>query len=219
MLKFEKISIVLLFIFGVAACSQLQPFTNGNSMYFNQQLHDELIKMADEDQQLLAKLSNSGALLNYKDSVHPQLKKVFERNTKRAKEIIAKNGWPTIKSVGEKGSTAMWLIVQHSVLDQKFMQSCVTILEKVVKNDGAKGWQLAFLQDRVNTMAGKEQIYGTQFNSDDDGWPISFPISNPEGVNARRKALGLNSLEERLQEMIEREKQRREQQKKTNKLK
>ena len=173
--------------------------------------------MADEDQQLLEKLTNSGELLDFKDSVHPQLKKVFERNTKRAKEIISKNGWPTISSVGEKASTAMWLIVQHSVLDKSFMQSCVLILEKVVKNDEAKGWQLAFLQDRINTMAGKEQVYGTQFDIDDEGWPIPFPISKPDGVNARRKALGLNSLEERLQEMIEREKQNRKQQKKANK--
>ena len=67
---------------------------------------------------------------------------------------------------------------------------------------------------RINTTAGKEQVYGTQFTDDDEGWPITFPISNPEGVNARRKDLGLNSLEDRLREMMEREKHRREQQNK-----
>ncbi|MDR3631063.1 MAG: hypothetical protein P4L42_12085 [Desulfocapsaceae bacterium] len=66
----------------------------------NDELRNELIAMVDEDQQLLEKLSNSGELADWKDDVHPELKKVFERNTKRAKEIIADNGWPGISSVG-----------------------------------------------------------------------------------------------------------------------
>jgi len=35
--------------------------------------------------------------------------------TIRAKVKIAGNGWLGISNVGEKGSEAMWLIVQHSV--------------------------------------------------------------------------------------------------------
>jgi hypothetical protein len=81
-----------------------------------------------------------------------------------------------------------------------------------------EGWQLAFLEDRVWTMSGKDQIYGTQFNVDEEGWPIPFPITEPETVNERRKALGLNSLDERLEEMRERERQRRTQQSATKAL-
>ena len=40
------------------------------------------------------------------------------------------------------------------------------------------------------------QIYGTQFDEDDDGWPVPFPIEDPENVNERRLSLGLNTLEE-----------------------
>lgn len=47
---------------------------------------------------------------------------------------------------------------------------------------------------------------------DVEGWPIPFPITEPETVNERRKALGLNSLEERLEQIHERERQRRVQQ-------
>ena len=94
------------------------------------------------------------------------------------------------------------------------MSSSADLLKESVNKKDSEGWQLAFLQDRINTTAGKEQVYGTQFTDDDEGWPIPFPISNPEGVNARRKDLGLNSLEDRLREMMEREKHRREQQNK-----
>ena len=49
------------------------------------------------------------------------------------------------------------------------------------------------------------QIYGTQFDEDDDGWPVPFPIEDPENVNERRLSLGLNTLEEHTREMFDRE--------------
>jgi hypothetical protein len=67
-------------------------------------------------------------------------------------------------------------------------------------------------------MSGKDQIYGTQFDVDEEGWPTPFPITEPETVNEKRKALGLNSLEERMEEMRERERQRRTQQSATKAL-
>ena len=173
-------------------------------------LQFELISMTEEDQRVLQELLASGELPS--EEYHPIMKAMHEKHTARLKQIIAEHGWPGIALVGKEGAKAAGLIAQHAVSDLDFMARAVELLtEGVAKND-VEGWQLAFLQDRVNTMAGKDQVYGTQFNIDDDGWPIPFPISNPEGVNARRKALGLNSLEERLAEMIEREKQRREEQ-------
>jgi hypothetical protein len=163
----------------------------------NDELRIELITMADEDQQLLEKLSKSGELADWKDDVHPELKKVLERNTKRVKEIIADNDWPGISNVGEKGSTAMWLIVQHSVLDQIFMQSCVPILERQVKNNEAKGWQLAFLRDRTLMQQDKPQIYGTQHIDDKDGVVKPYKIQDPEKVDEFRKELGLEPLAEK----------------------
>lgn len=160
-------------------------------------LSDELIKLANEDQTLLEKLATSGELADYKDEVHPELKIVFERNTKRAKEIIAKHGWPSLSQVGEEGSTAIYLIVQHSVLDEDFMQSCLPLLEESVKKGDAHGWQLAFLQDRALMQQGKPQIYGTQHIVNEDGNMEPYTILNPKTVDERRLALGLEILEEK----------------------
>ncbi|MCK5830896.1 MAG: hypothetical protein KAH20_11405, partial [Methylococcales bacterium] len=99
-------------------------------------------------------------LANYKDEAHPELKIVFERSTREAKEIIKKHGWPKISLVGEAGADAIYHIVQHSVLDEAFMQSCVPLLEERVKQKEAKGYQLAFLQDRTLMQQKKPQIYG-----------------------------------------------------------
>jgi hypothetical protein len=132
-------------------------------------LQKYLVSLAKEDQELLEKLSKSGDLANYKDEVHPELKIVFERNTRKAKEIIKKHGWPKISLVGEVGADAIYHIVQHSVLDEAFMQACVPLLEERVKQQEAKGYQLAFLQDRTLMQQKKPQIYGTQHIEDNNG--------------------------------------------------
>ena len=49
------------------------------------------------------------------------------------------------------------------------MLSCVPELECLVQEGEAKGWQLAFLQDRALTLQKKPQIYGTQHVHDSNG--------------------------------------------------
>lgn len=110
---------------------------------------------------------------------------------------MAKHGWPAISQVGEEGSDAMWLIVQHSVLDPEFMLSCVPELERLVNENEAKGWQLAFLQDRVLMLQEKPQIYGTQHVLDEKGNLNPYELADPESVDERRSAVGLGPLGER----------------------
>ena len=59
----------------------------------------------------------------------------------------------------------------------------------------AKGWFLAYLQDRVLVRQGKPQIYGTQHDTK-DGHVFPFPTENPDAVNKLRSELGLWSQEE-----------------------
>ena len=58
----------------------------------NEQLKEELISMADEDQRVLQELHESGELGT--DEYHPKIRQIHERNTSRIKEIIKENGWP-----------------------------------------------------------------------------------------------------------------------------
>jgi hypothetical protein len=158
-------------------------------------LKNELIALAVEDQSLLQSVKEAGELED--EAYHPSLKRLHERNTQRAKEIIERYGWPTISSVGEQGSDAMWLIVQHSVLDPGFMLSCIPILEARVKEGEARGWQLAFLQDRTLMQRGEPQIYGTQHVVDKDGRLVPYELIDPDSVDERRASLGLEPLAER----------------------
>jgi hypothetical protein len=172
----------------------------------NQNLADELVMMMTEDQRLLQQLFDSGELPS--ESYHPRMKALHEHSASRLKEIIGNHGWPSISLVGGEASKAAWLVAQHAVSDPEFMAECVGLLEGAVARDDVAGWQLAFLQDRVRTLSGKLQYYGTQFDVV-DSWPTPFPIEDSAMVNERRARLGLNSLEERQEQMTEQERKRR----------
>lgn len=174
----------------------------------NTELSQKLIAIAEADQHMLQQLFESGELPS--EEYHPKMRTLHESNVAVLKEVINEHGWPGISLVDPEGAKAAWLIAQHSVSDLDFMSECIELLKQAVSKEDAEGWQLAFLQDRVLTMSGKNQLYGTQFDVDEDGWPIPFPISEPDTVNERRETLGLNSLEERLEQMRGREQQRRE---------
>ena len=52
------------------------------------------------------------------------------------------------------------------------------------------------LEDRILSFEGKPQRYGTQFDWDEDGLLDPLPIADPADVDARRRAVRLDSLAE-----------------------
>ncbi|MFI8380403.1 DUF6624 domain-containing protein [Leeuwenhoekiella sp. NPDC079379] len=62
--------------------------------------------------------------------------------------------------VGEKYSTVMWLVVQHSNIEK--MESYLPILDKAVKSKELNSVPLKMLIDRVYTIKYNHQIYGSQ---------------------------------------------------------
>ena len=181
----------------------------------NDNLRKELLSMEKEDQDVLQTLIDNGeiGIVEY----HPKIKAIHEKNNRRIKEIINDYGWPGINLVGEDGADAVWLIVQHAVLDTKFMGFCVPLLRNVVNKKEAKPQHLAFLHDRVLTMAGKPQIYGTQHDIDEKGRLFPMPIDDSKNVNTRRQEVGLEPLEERTKILQEREDQIRKNRNKEDK--
>jgi hypothetical protein len=64
-----------------------------------------------------------------------------------------------------------------------------------VKKGEAAGTDLAYLTDRVLAAEGKKQRYGTQLELK-DGKLIPKPVEDPDGVDARRKELGMVPMAE-----------------------
>lgn len=169
----------------------------------NEELRDELCLMQHEDQKVLQELVDSGELgmVEY----HPRIRAVHERNNARIKQIVKQYGWPGISLVGKEGAEAAWLIVQHAVLDTEFMEICLELLAEAAKNGEAEGMHFAYLQDRVLTMSGRPQIYGTQHDVDEHGIAFPLPIEKPSEVDCLRREMGLGTLTEatsRIQERV-----------------
>ena len=156
--------------------------------------------MQAEDMRVRAELLKEGVL---GDGYHPRMKEVHERNAARLKEIMAIHGWPGRELVGEDGTHAAWRIVQHAIGDPSFQRGCVPVIEEAIARGDAPPAQLAFLVDRICYFEGKPQIYGTQFDTNESGETVPWPIEDPEHVDERRLAVGLNPIAERIREMRE----------------
>ena len=160
----------------------------------NEELRAELLHMANEDRETRDKLLYSGQLP--KNNYSPVMKRVHEKNNARMKGIIERFGWTGKNLVGEDGCEAAWMIVQHAVLDPDFQKRCVPLLESAVAAGEAPHWQLAYLKDRVLKTNGEPQLYGTQYESAENGKSVPYKIHDEANVDARRRKAGLPTIEE-----------------------
>lgn len=171
----------------------------------NQELRDELLAMRDEDNRVQQELIDSGELGSVE--YHPAMRAVHEKNNCRIKGIINQHGWPKVSDIGPEASTAIWLLVQHAVLDTDFMESCLNKLEAAIQAKEAEPWHFAYLKDRILAMTDKPQIYGTQHDIDENGIAFPLPIENSDIVDSLRESVGLGPLSEATDKIQERHNQ------------
>lgn len=116
-------------------------------------------------------------------------------NTLHVSRILDTKGWLSPKEVGERGASALFLVVQHANLTVQ--QKYLPVLREAVKTGKAKGGNLALLEDRVALREGRKQIYGSQISRDRETGVFKIsPIEDPLHVDERRKSVGLSPLKE-----------------------
>ncbi len=116
-------------------------------------------------------------------------------HTSRMREIIDSVGWPTVDGFGPDASHNAWLLVQHADKDVPFQERCLALMKSAAPGDVSLR-DIAYLEDRIRANRGLPQIYGTQFQNF-----VLRPIEDPETVDDRRKAMGLSSLAEGIEDM------------------
>lgn len=162
----------------------------------NSSLQKELLHLYEED----FKLREQGVHSNFAPEVLQQIYLLDCRNAQRLKEIVQSVGWPGYLLVGENGSHAMWLLVQHTP-DMIFQKYCLELLQNAAKKGDASSVDMAYLTDRVLTNEGKKQIYGTQWQNILSQRAL-YPVEDFEHLDERRQAVGLNSLEESINQLV-----------------
>ena len=144
---------------------------------------------------LQKKLGKNGHLLPV---VRRKMHEIDKENAKVVASIIDKYGWLGTEDIGDDGNQTLFLCIQHcedSVIQHKYLP----IIEDAVHKGNAKPWHFAFLTDRILMNQGKPQVYGTQ-TVIIDGRTYPVPLQNPREVDALRKSIGMESLDEYMQE-------------------
>ena len=157
------------------------------------ELRDELFALRTADLELREELIREGTLFA---GYHPRMAELHRRHNARLREILAVHGWPGRRLVGSDGAAAAWLLLQHAILDPPLMRMALPLVAQAVANEDCEAAALAMLTDRILTLEGKPQRYGTQHDWDAAGQLSPLPIEAPDTVDARRRAVGLDSLEE-----------------------
>ncbi|HLI08537.1 MAG TPA: DUF6624 domain-containing protein [Ktedonobacteraceae bacterium] len=121
-------------------------------------------------------------------------------NTQRMKEIVEHMGWPTRSKVGSPASKMAWQLVQHADHDRAFQQACLDLMKAQAPGE-VSPVNIAYLEDRVRVAEGRPQVYGTQFYSDEAGKVGPRPIEDPDHVDERRQAVGLQPLSDYAREV------------------
>jgi hypothetical protein len=114
------------------------------------------------------------------------------------KTVVAEHGWPGVSLVGTDGAHAAWLLTQHADADRAFQRQCLDLMTAAVEAGEATVRDLAYLTDRVLLAEKQPQVYGTQVTRR-GGQIVPLELRDPDGVDARRAAVGLGPLAEYVQ--------------------
>jgi hypothetical protein len=157
-------------------------------------LRRELLVLMAEDDALREELAKDGSLFQ---GYNPDMEALHRRNAARLREIIAAAGWPGRSLVGEDGAAAAWRILQHSIGEPGFMRGSLPVLSEAVAAGEAEPLHLAMLEDRILCFEGRPQLYGTQYFWDEagEGMTLHYGVEDPEGIEERRRAVGLPPIE------------------------
>lgn len=153
----------------------------------------EIIRLKNADLELRNRLVRNGEL---QAGYHHQMQDLHNKNAEVLDEIISHIGYPTVDKVGKEAAEAAWLIIQHAIARPDFMRTCMKLLENSAPETNAEKINMACLSDRIAVFEDRPQLYGTQFDWDENGQLSPNPCDHPDQVNERRTALGLNLLEE-----------------------
>jgi hypothetical protein len=140
-------------------------------------------------QRELARRGEADQRVRTGEDVDPNEMLVVDRdNTARLRTLVLEVGWIAPDRFGETTAREAWLIVQHSG-DLPLMLAALEGLDRE-----RQGSSYALLFDRIQTTLGRPQRFGSQLTAGPDGQLALSPIEDPDNVDARRAAVGLEPL-------------------------
>lgn len=165
---------------------------------FDKDLVAILDTIYDEDQKYRARSIEIEKTHSWdSDEVRSLWKTIHEKdsiNLIKVRKILDERGWLGADIVGEKGNSALFLVIQHS--DQETQEKYLPMMREAVKKGNAKASSLALLEDRVALGKGEKQIYGSQLMCFPNEGCSLQPLADPDNVDKRRAEVGLGPIKD-----------------------
>lgn len=139
-----------------------------------------------------------------------QVLEVVRENTARLRQLITQyDEWPGRSLVGEDGSDAAWLILQHcgsgvptigTPENLAFQRSCLPLLERAVARGEAHPRHLAHIADNLHERFGEPPEYAVLASAYSvvDGQPVFARAADVSKIDRRRAEIGLAPFAEDL---------------------
>jgi fatty-acyl-CoA synthase len=114
-------------------------------------------------------------------------------------EAVARYGWPRVDRDGAAAADAVWLLMQHADLARDAREELLAEATRAAVTRWIDGRHLALLDDRVQSLRGGPQRYGTFVIVRDEQPRFLYPLDGSFAEVDRRRALvGMPSLSEDL---------------------
>jgi len=108
-------------------------------------------------------------------------------------EVLKEKGWPRMSAVGEDAAYAASNVLTHMGLEAR--QTYLPMLAEACEAGEADWAEYAPSLDRTELESGRLQVYGTQMQMDEDlGSYVTYDLLDPDSVEDRRAAIGLEPL-------------------------
>ncbi len=112
---------------------------------------------------------------------------------------------PDYVLAGYDGAHDFWLLVQHQDDDTGFQKEALKMMQWAASQEQFSPKDCAYLEDRILLNTGRKQIYGTQFQLNNEKTRyIPRPLEDSAKVNERRAKIGLDPVETYIQYANER---------------
>ncbi|UAB80072.1 hypothetical protein INR76_07970 [Marixanthomonas sp. SCSIO 43207] len=114
-------------------------------------------------------------------------------NEKRVKNILENYGWPSKEMIGDRGNWTLCNVIQHSANEVRIHY--LPMMRQAVKDQKLEPRFLVRAEDRIATERGDLQVYGGQMKYYPETKSFNlWPVLDPENIDARRTAIGLDSI-------------------------
>lgn len=160
----------------------------------DQSLSQQLIKMAEQSQEIRQNLKQYGSKKAPK-ALTLIAAEIDKLHAQTLAEMVKLHGWPNQQQVGKHGVLAAFELVKHSS-SLTFQQNMLPlVIQSYLDQDGITGQEVAELTDNVYLKQGKAQVFGTQADWL-NGQVVFLPIENEHTVDQLREQMGLEPLDE-----------------------